>query len=44
MRVHVFTRGEHNRRLAYDLGVDSVGAAADPSPEPLDGAILRAGR
>jgi propanol-preferring alcohol dehydrogenase len=38
--VHVFTRGEHNRRLAAELGVDSVGAAADPSPEPLDGAIL----
>ena len=27
MRVHVLTRGEHNRRLAADLGVDSVGAA-----------------
>jgi alcohol dehydrogenase, propanol-preferring len=39
-RVHVFTRGAHNRRLAEDLGVDSVGAAADPSPVPLDGAIL----
>jgi propanol-preferring alcohol dehydrogenase len=40
MRVHVFTRGEQNRRLARELGADSVGAAADPSPEPLDGAIL----
>jgi propanol-preferring alcohol dehydrogenase len=40
MRVHVFTRGEHNRRLASELGTDSVGEAADPSPEPLDGAIL----
>ena len=40
MRVHVFTRGERNRRLAVELGVDSVGEAADPSPEPLDGAIL----
>jgi propanol-preferring alcohol dehydrogenase len=40
MEVHVFTRGEHNRRLAGELGVDSVGAAADPSPVPLDGAIL----
>jgi propanol-preferring alcohol dehydrogenase len=40
MRVHVLTRGEHNRRLAGDLGVDSVGEAADPPPEPLDGAIL----
>ena len=40
MRVHVLTRGEHNRRLAVDLGVDSVGEAADLPPEPLDGAIL----
>jgi propanol-preferring alcohol dehydrogenase len=40
MRVHVFTRGEHNRALAGELGADSVGGAADPSPEPLDGAIL----
>jgi propanol-preferring alcohol dehydrogenase len=39
-RVHVFTRGEPNRRLAAELGADSVGGAADPSPEPLDGAIL----
>jgi propanol-preferring alcohol dehydrogenase len=40
MRVHVFTRGEHSRALAAELGADSVGDAADPSPEPLDGAIL----
>ena len=40
LRVHVFTRGEHNRRLAAELGADSVGAADDPAPEPLDGAIL----
>ena len=40
MRVHVFTRGEQNRRLAGELGADSVGRAADPAPEPLDGAIL----
>jgi propanol-preferring alcohol dehydrogenase len=40
MRVHVLTRGEHNRRLARELGVDSVGEEADPAPEPLDGAIL----
>ena len=40
MRVHVFTRGEQNRRLAGELGADSVGRAADPTPEPLDGAIL----
>jgi propanol-preferring alcohol dehydrogenase len=40
LRVHVLTRGEHNQRLARDLGVDSVGGAADAPPEPLDGAIL----
>jgi propanol-preferring alcohol dehydrogenase len=40
MRLHVFTRGENNRRLAAELGAHSVGAAADLSPEPLDGAIL----
>jgi propanol-preferring alcohol dehydrogenase len=40
MRVHVFTRGERNRQLAHELGADSVGEAADPAPEPLDGAIL----
>lgn len=40
MRVHVLTRGTHNRRLAAELGVDSVGEAADEPPEPLDGAIL----
>ncbi len=40
MRVHVLTRGEHNRALAEQLGCDSVGAAGDRPPEPLDGAIL----
>jgi len=40
MRVHVLTRGEHNRRLAAELGCHSVGAAADAPPELLDGAIL----
>jgi len=40
MEVHVFTRGEQNRRLARELGADSVSAAAVPSPVPLDGAIL----
>jgi propanol-preferring alcohol dehydrogenase len=40
MRVHVLTRGEHNRDLAVKLGVDSVGSATDSPPEPLDGAIL----
>jgi alcohol dehydrogenase, propanol-preferring len=40
LRVHVRTRGEHNRRLAEELGVDSVGTTTDAPPEPLDGAIL----
>jgi alcohol dehydrogenase, propanol-preferring len=40
LRVHVLTRGPANRDLARELGVDSVGAAADEPPEPLDGAIL----
>jgi alcohol dehydrogenase, propanol-preferring len=40
MRVHVLTRGAGNRALATELGVDSVGAADDTPPEPLDGAIL----
>lgn len=40
MRVHVLTRGAGNRRLALDLGCDSVGDATDEPPEPLDGAIL----
>jgi propanol-preferring alcohol dehydrogenase len=40
MRVHVFTRGEQNQRLARELGADSVGGPADEAPEPLDGAIL----
>jgi propanol-preferring alcohol dehydrogenase len=40
MRVHVFTRGEENRKLAAELGADWVGGAADAGPEPLDGAIL----
>jgi alcohol dehydrogenase, propanol-preferring len=39
-RVHVLTRGERNRELARDLGVDSVGDAQDEPPEPLDAAIL----
>lgn len=40
MRVHVLTRGEHNQELARSLQVDSVGAATDAPPEPLDGAVL----
>jgi propanol-preferring alcohol dehydrogenase len=39
-RVHVLTRGEANRTLARELGVDSVGDARDEPPEPLDSAIL----
>jgi propanol-preferring alcohol dehydrogenase len=40
VRVHVLTRGDANRDLARELGVDSVGAATDAPPEPLDGAVL----
>ena len=40
LRVHVLTRGDHNRDLAASLGVDSVGAATAAPPERLDGAIL----
>jgi alcohol dehydrogenase, propanol-preferring len=40
LRVHVLTRGEGNRKLAAELGVDSVGDATDDPPEPLDGSIL----
>jgi propanol-preferring alcohol dehydrogenase len=40
LRVHVLSRGAANRKLAVELGVDSVGEAADLPPEPLDGAIL----
>jgi alcohol dehydrogenase, propanol-preferring len=40
LRVHVLTRGEANRKLAAELGADSVGDAHDMPPEPLDGAIL----
>jgi len=40
MRVHVMTRGEHNRALARQLGVDSVTEAQGLPPEPLDAAIL----
>jgi propanol-preferring alcohol dehydrogenase len=34
------TRGEKNRALAAELGVDSVGESDAAPPEPLDGAIL----
>ena len=40
LRVHVLTRGDHNRRLAVELGCHSVGGATDEPPEPLDGAIV----
>jgi len=40
MRVHVLTRGSASRRLAIELGADSVGGVDDIPPEPLDGAIL----
>lgn len=40
LTVHVLTRGANNRKLATDLGVDSVGDATAAPPEPLDGAIL----
>ena len=40
LRVHVLTRGAGNRKLAAELGVDSVGDATDAPPEPLDGAVL----
>jgi len=38
--VHVLTRGEQAQRLALELGVASVGGAADSPPEPLDAAIM----
>ncbi len=38
--VHVLTRGEQAQRLALELGVASVGGAADSPPEPLDSAIM----
>lgn len=38
--VHVFSRSEAARDLARQLGASSAGGSADPSPEPLDSAIL----
>jgi propanol-preferring alcohol dehydrogenase len=38
--VHVFTRSMGARSLALELGAASASGAADPPPEPLDGAIL----
>jgi propanol-preferring alcohol dehydrogenase len=38
--VHVFTRAPAARELALELGAASAQDSADPSPEPLDSAIL----
>jgi propanol-preferring alcohol dehydrogenase len=38
--VHVFTRAEEARALALRLGATSAQDVHDPSPVPLDGAIL----
>lgn len=38
--VHVFTRGEGARTLALGLGAASAQGSYDPSPVPLDAAIL----
>jgi alcohol dehydrogenase, propanol-preferring len=38
--VHVFTRAPEARKLALDLGVVSAQDSFDPSPEPLDSAIV----
>ena len=40
LEVHVLTRGEHNRRLALELGCASAGDADGEPPTRLDGAIL----
>ncbi|MCW2912801.1 MAG: zinc-binding alcohol dehydrogenase family protein [Actinomycetia bacterium] len=38
--VHVFTRAPAARELALELGAASAGGSFDPSPEPLDSAIV----
>jgi len=38
--VYVFSRGDRHRGLARELGAAWVGDSYDPSPAPLDGAIL----
>jgi alcohol dehydrogenase, propanol-preferring len=38
--VHVFTRAESARELALGLGAASAQDSWDPSPEPLDSAVL----
>ncbi|SDP38544.1 alcohol dehydrogenase, propanol-preferring [Nakamurella panacisegetis] len=40
LRVHVLTRGEHNKSLAAALRVDSVGDERERPPERVDSAIL----
>ena len=39
-RIHVFTRAPAARELALRLGADSAQGVTDPTPEPLDSAIL----
>src|SRR5258708_321429 len=38
--VHVFTRAPASRKLALELGAASAQDSFDPSPEPLDSAIV----
>lgn len=38
--VHVFTRAQAARELALELGAASAADSFDPSPEPLDSAII----
>jgi propanol-preferring alcohol dehydrogenase len=38
-RIHVATRSAAEQRRALAMGAESVGAYADPPPEPLDAAI-----
>ncbi|TFG93039.1 MAG: zinc-binding alcohol dehydrogenase family protein, partial [Myxococcales bacterium] len=38
--VYVFSRGGEHRSLAQELGATWVGDSLEPSPRPLDGAIL----
>jgi propanol-preferring alcohol dehydrogenase len=38
--VYVFSRGDRHRELAHQLGAAWVGGSRDPSPVPLDAAIL----
>jgi propanol-preferring alcohol dehydrogenase len=38
--VYVFSRGDRHRALARELGATWVGGSHDPSPDPLDAAIL----